>query len=161
MMKGEFYNLDLIKIHEEEFDQVYECYLLPSSTAESFQYTLENREDSESELIVRFNKQKESMFIISTADGARCHLEMSETKLSYHLGNVSLREFADCIKTLDIKPTRSIFSRYKNVINGQFKIDELDDSIETEILLNVFVNLRYAASKSSAIYHQLKDASLQ
>ena len=162
-MKEEFYdldprtNLDLIKKHEEEYDQVYVRHMLPFSTAENFQYSLEHKVHPKYEFIVKFNKQKESMLIISTVDDARCHLTITETQLRYHLGTISLQRFADSIVSLEVKT--GLFSRYKTAVSEKFSIEELNDSTEARFRLEILVNMRYAASKSPAVYHQLKDAS--
>lgn len=99
------------------------------------------------------------MLIISRDDGARCHLNITETQLNYHLGTISLQRFVDYLRTLDIKAGSGIFSRYKTAVTGKFNINELNDSTEARFLLEILVNMRYAAPKSSAIYHQLKDTS--
>lgn len=149
--------MDLIKNHEEKHDQVYERHILPFSTSEKFQYSLENKEDPKSEFIVKFNKQKESMLIISTVDDARCHLTITEAQLRYHLGTMSLQRFVDCLVGLDLK--MGLFSRYKTAVSGNFSLDDLNDSTEARFLLEILVNMRYAASKASAVYHSLKKAS--
>ncbi len=43
-------------------------------------------------------------------------------------------------------------------LSDKINKDNLDDSIGTEFLLEILINMRYVVSKSSAIYFQLKDA---
>lgn len=162
-MKEEFSNLDshaklnLIEVHELLNDQLYNYYLLPFSTSENFQYSLEHIEQPELEFIVKYNRKKEAMYIISTVDGVRCRLDITKTILNYHLVDISLQTFTDYIVSLEFKKSPNKLSRHKEVLSGKLNLDELDNSPESKNLLNVLLNMRYVASKSSNIYKQLKN----
>lgn len=151
---------DWIETHEWLNDQVFDCHILPFSNVEKFQFSLERQNRPQSEFIINFDANKEILYIISMEDRAVCQLALSPTFLKFHLQKISLQRFVDRLIHFGVKKKSTYLTEHVKAVTNGLILNTIEDTREGRDLIDLLIDLRYAAIQSFKVYNQLKDVKL-